>query len=53
MASQSSAQKADFVRNLGRMYGLYTGGFVGFILLLAIMEQVGVPNRVLGSLLSG
>ena len=48
MATQSSAQKADFVRNLGRMYGLYTGGFLGFILLLAIMEQVGVPNRVLG-----
>jgi cation/acetate symporter len=30
------------------MYGLYTGGFLAFIVLLAIMEQAGVPNRVLG-----
>jgi len=30
------------------MYGLYTGGFLGFIVLLAVMEQVGVPNKVLG-----
>jgi cation/acetate symporter len=29
---------------------MYTGGFLGFIVLLAIMEQVGVPNRVLGYL---
>ena len=28
----------------------YTGGFVGFIILLAILEQVGVPNRFLGYL---
>ena len=30
------------------MYGLYTGGFLGFIILLAILEQMGVPNKVLG-----
>jgi cation/acetate symporter len=30
------------------MYGLYTGGFLGFIVFLAVLEQVGVPNRVLG-----
>jgi cation/acetate symporter len=48
MATQSASEKAVFVRSLGRMYGLYTGGFLGFIVLLAIMEQVGVPNRVLG-----
>ena len=48
MATQSAAEKAVFVRSLGRMYGLYTGGFLAFIILLAILEQVGVPNRVLG-----
>jgi cation/acetate symporter len=32
------------------MYGTYTGGFIAFIILLAILEQVGVPNRVLGYL---
>ncbi len=48
MATQSASEKAVFVRSLGRLYGLYTGGFLAFIVLLAIMEQVGVPNRVLG-----
>ena len=32
------------------MYGTYTGGFLAFIILLAILEQVGVPNKVLGYL---
>ena len=32
------------------MYGLYTGGFLAFIVLLAILEQVGVPNKILGYL---
>ena len=32
------------------MYGLYTGGFVAFIIFLAILEQVGVPNKILGYL---
>ena len=49
MATQS-ADRSDFIKNLGRMYGTYTGGFVGFIVLLAILEQVGVPNRILGYL---
>ncbi len=53
MATQSSAANADFYRNLGRMYGTYTGGFIAFIILLAILEQVGVPNRVLGYLFVG
>src|SRR5438093_10814707 len=30
------------------MYGIYTGGFVAFIVLLAILEQIGVPNKILG-----
>jgi cation/acetate symporter len=32
------------------MYGTYTGTFVGFIILLAIFEYIGVPNRVIGYL---
>jgi cation/acetate symporter len=49
MAVQS-ASTSDFIKNLGRMYGLYTGGFLLFIILLALLEQVGVPNKVLGYL---
>ena len=32
------------------MYGTYTGGFIAFIVLLAVLEQVGVPNKILGYL---
>ena len=39
---------SDFIKNLGRMYGMYTGGFLAFIVLLAVLEQVGVPNKILG-----
>ncbi|MDI1347316.1 MAG: cation acetate symporter, partial [Pseudolabrys sp.] len=45
-----TAGSSDFIKNLGKMYGTYTGGFIGFIILLAILEQVGVPNRILGYL---
>ena len=32
------------------MYGTYTGTFLAFIILLAILEYMGVPNRVIGYL---
>jgi cation/acetate symporter len=50
MATQSSADNNDFINNLGRIYGTYTGGFIAFILLLALLEYVGVPNKILGYL---
>jgi cation/acetate symporter len=40
--------KGDFISSLGRIYGTYTGIFVGFTILLAILEQVGLPNRIIG-----
>ena len=49
MATQSDANAA-FYKNLGKMYGAYTGTFLGFVVLLAILEQVGVPNKILGYL---
>jgi cation/acetate symporter len=42
--------KGDFINNLGKIYGIYTGGFASFVILLAILEQVGVPNAVIGYL---
>ena len=48
MATQAPTSAEAFYKQLGRMYGTYTGGFVGFVVLLAILEKVGVPNRVLG-----
>jgi cation/acetate symporter len=49
MTTQTTGS-SDFLNNLGRVYGIYTGGFLGFVIFLAILEQVGVPNRVLGYL---
>ncbi len=49
MATQTASSDA-FYKQLGRMYGTYTGGFVGFVVLLAILEYVGVPNKVIGYL---
>lgn len=49
MATQT-ADTAAFYKNLGRMYGAYTGTFLGFVVLLAILEQMGVPNKILGYL---
>ena len=50
MATQTADGSSDFIKNLGKMYGVYTGGFIAFIILLAILEQVGVPNKILGYL---
>ena len=41
---------SDFLNNLGRVYGWYTGGFLAFIIFLAVLEQIGVPNKFLGYL---
>ena len=45
-----TAASAAFYKQLGRMYGAYTGTFIAFIILLAILEYMGVPNRVIGYL---
>ena len=39
-----------FIDNLPRVYGLYTGGFVVFIGLMAVLEQMGVSADTLGIL---
>jgi len=45
-----SVIKGDFIDNLPKVYGLYTGGFVVFILLMAILEQAGVSADTIGIL---
>ena len=39
-----------FIDNLPKVYGLYTGGFLLFIGLMAILEQMGVSADTLGIL---
>ncbi|TIQ21002.1 MAG: cation acetate symporter [Mesorhizobium sp.] len=49
----TSAGGGDFTSNLGRIYGIYTGGFIAFIILMAIISAMGVPNRIIGYLFMG
>jgi cation/acetate symporter len=47
--SAAGSQKA-FTEQLTRYYGFYTGGFVLFVIGVAILEFMGVPNKTLGYL---
>ena len=40
--------QSQFTANLKRYYSFYTGGFVAFVILVGILEQMGVPNKILG-----
>ena len=42
--------KGSFIENLGRVYGLYTGGFLVFVALMAVLEQMGVAADTIGIL---
>jgi cation/acetate symporter len=45
MATQT---QKDFKSMLTRVYSWYTGGFVAFVILLAIAEQMGLPRNWIG-----
>ncbi|MGW8206348.1 MAG: sodium:solute symporter family protein [Hyphomicrobiaceae bacterium] len=42
--------RGSFIENLPRIYGLYTGGFILFILLMAVLDQMGVSSDTIGIL---
>jgi cation/acetate symporter len=46
-ATQAFSQKA-FAQSLKKYYAFYTGGFIGFVVVLGIAEQLGLPNRWIG-----
>ncbi len=46
----TAATKGDFTSNLGRVYTIYTGGFLGFVIFLYILERAGVSNTTIGYL---
>ncbi len=45
--------KKRFVDDLPRIYGLYTGGFLIFVLLMAVFEKFGVSAKTIGLLFVG
>ncbi len=42
--------KSNFIENLPKIYAMYTGGFIAFILLMAILEQMGLGADTIGIL---
>jgi cation/acetate symporter len=47
MATAAQSQKA-FFNQLKKVYGWYTGGFIVFVIVLAILEQMGLPRAWIG-----
>ena len=41
-------KKGNFIDNLPKIYGIYTGGFIGFIIIMAIAEQMGMTAKAIG-----
>ena len=44
----ATVTQSQFNSNLKKYYSFYTGGFVAFVILVGILEQMGVPNKILG-----
>ena len=40
--------KGKFIDNLPKVYGIYTGGFLVFIIIMAIAEQAGMTAKMIG-----
>jgi cation/acetate symporter len=49
MANETAAQShSAFLASLKKYYTFYTGGFIAFVIFIGILEQMGVPNKILG-----
>ncbi len=42
--------QSDFKKGLNKVYGWYTGGFIVFVLIVAVLEQMGLPRNWIGYL---
>ncbi len=47
-ASGGSQSGSDFKKQLNKVYTWYTGGFLAFVVVLAIAEQMGLPRNWIG-----
>ena len=45
--------KSKFVQDLPKIYGWYTGGFIAFMLLMAVFEKMGMNAKTIGILFVG
>ena len=44
----ATVTQSQFNANLKKYYSFYTGGFVTFVIIVGILEQLGVPSKILG-----
>ncbi len=47
-SGNAAADNAAFKRQLNKVYGWYIGGFILFVIVLAILEQMGLPRDWIG-----
>lgn len=47
-AGSSRAANAAFKSQLNKVYSWYTGGFIAFVIVLAVLEQMGLPRSYIG-----
>jgi cation/acetate symporter len=48
MFGGENQSQSDFKKGLNKVYGWYTGGFISFVLVLAVLEQMGMPKAYIG-----
>ena len=49
----TSGTNADFKKALNKVYAWYTGGFIAFVIVIAIAEQMGMTRAMIGYLFLG
>ena len=47
-SGNAAADNAAFKRQLNKVYSWYIGGFIVFVIALAILEQIGLPRDWIG-----
>jgi cation/acetate symporter len=47
-AGSSAAANRAFKQQLNKVYTWYTGGFIAFVVVLAVLEQMGMPKGAIG-----
>lgn len=50
MFGSTNQSQSDFKKGLNKVYGWYTGGFIAFVIVVAILEQMGLPRNWIGYL---
>ncbi|MBP9056984.1 MAG: cation acetate symporter, partial [Polaromonas sp.] len=50
MFGGENQSQSDFKKGLNKVYTWYTGGFITFVIILAILEQMGLPRAWIGYL---